>query len=53
MSGLEIVGEVIGIIVLLGGAAGLIATSFFACVFMSVTKEPGDNRGADGQTLEF
>lgn len=53
MSGWGIVGEVVGIIVLLGGAAGLIATSFFACVFMSVTKEPGDNRGAAGQTLEF
>lgn len=53
MSGLEIVGEVIGIIVLLGGAVGLIATSFLACVFMSVTKEPGKSRGADGQTLEF
>lgn len=40
MSGWEIVGEVIGIIVLLGGAVGLIATSFLACVFMSVTKSP-------------
>lgn len=53
MSPWEIVGEVVGIIVLLGGAVGLIGTSFFACVFMSVTKETGDNRGAAGQTLEF
>ena len=53
MSPWEIVGEVVGIAVLLLGAVGLIATSFFACVFMSVTKEPGDNRGAAGQTGEF
>lgn len=53
MSPMEIIGEVVGIIVLLGGAAGLLATSFLACVFMSVTKEPGDNHGAADQTLEF
>ena len=53
MSPWEIVGEVVGIAVLLLGAVGLIAASFFACVFMSVTKDSNDKRGAAGQTLEF